>query len=307
MGVKRLLQRSLNHVPVLGSWLRTVDAQRQRHGSFGPGHFYSPIPSANEIEAAIAAASHGEEAGADGIDLREEHQYRLLRTLANYYETMPFPEQQRADCRYWLDNGFFSYADGILLHCLMRHLRPRRIVEVGSGFSSAAMLDTDERCLGAQTQFTFIEPYPDRLRSLLRRGDERRATVLKVPVQQAPLELFTELAAGDILFIDSSHVGKANSDVLHLLFKVLPRLRRGVFVHVHDIFPHFEYPAAWLREGRYWNEAYLVRAFLQWNARFRISLWVPWLMPRDAEFVRDAMPLCGKNTGGSLWLEVTGG
>src|SRR5207249_11413195 len=73
-------------------------------------------------------------------------------------------------------------------------------------------------------------------------------------LQDVDIALFTRLQADDILFIDSSHVAKAGSDLLNLFFEVLPRLNPGTLVHFHDVFNRFEYPAAWLREGRAWNE-----------------------------------------------------
>ena len=118
---------------------------------------------------------------------------------------------------------------------------------------------------------TFIEPFPDRLRRILRSGDERH-TLLTMPVQDVPLRHFTGLETNDILFIDSSHVVKIGSDVNWLLTNVLPALNRGVIVHIHDIFWPFGYPDAWLVEGRAWNEVYVVQAFLQFNSAFDV-LW----------------------------------
>ena len=125
---------------------------------------------------------------------------------------------------------------------------------MGSGFSSAVMLDTmDKARLSAAV--TFIEPYPDRLYSLFLPNDRSVSTVIARPVQEVPLSIFDQLEAQDLLFIDSSHVAKIGSDVTLILLRILPRLKRGVLVHFHDIFYPCSYPAVWIREGRAWNES----------------------------------------------------
>jgi len=135
------------------------------------------------------------------------------------------------------------------------------------------MLDAAEHMLDARPAMTFIEPYPDRLDALLRSEDRTDCEILVSRVQDVPITRFTALGDGDILVVDSSHVAKTGSDVNHLFFEVLPRLQAGVLVHFHDIGFPFEYPLTWVEEGRSWNEAYLLRAFLSFNPAFRIELW----------------------------------
>src|SRR5262249_51820098 len=161
----------------------------------------------------------------------------------------------------------------ITLYGMIRHLKPQRIVEVGSGFSSAVMLDTSDRFFGGTISCTFIEPHPERLSSLLREGDREKHRVLARPVQDVDLEPFPELAANDILFVDSSHVAKVHSDVNRIFFEILPALAEGVSVQFHDIFYPFEYPKEWVYGGRAWNESYLLRAFLQYNRSFQVQFY----------------------------------
>ena len=159
----------------------------------------------------------------------------------------------------------FGHADAALYRAILSYLRPSRIIEVGSGFSTAVALDEADANPGlAGLEITCVEPYPQRLLALLRSSDH--VTLLRCPVQDVPLEAFDKLGAGDILFIDSSHVAKAGSDVTWLLLRVLPRLVPGVAVHLHDIFWPFTYRADWLEERRDWNEAYFLHAFLSGNA-----------------------------------------
>jgi predicted O-methyltransferase YrrM len=185
---------------------------------------------------------------------------------------------------------------------MLRLFRPRRVVEVGCGFSSALMLDVNERFLEGRMQLTFIEPHPERLESLLAAGDDARIRLIRERVQDAPVDAFSELETGDILFIDSSHVSKVGSDVNFLFFEVLPRLPVGVLVHVHDIFWPFEYPADWIAGGQSWSETYLLRAFLSFNEAFEVVFWVPFAARQWPELIGERMPGYMINTGAAMWV-----
>jgi hypothetical protein len=149
---------------------------------------------------------------------------------------------------------------------------------------------------------TCIEPRDERLRSRLKERDLRTTTLLASPVQDVPLATFDELAENDILFVDSSPVGKVGSDVNHILFRILPRLAPGVYVHFHDVFFPFEHPQEWLDDRIFWNEGYGLHAFLQYDSAFEIVVWDQLLATFFAERMQPAMPLCLRNPGGSLWI-----
>jgi predicted O-methyltransferase YrrM len=266
-----------------------------------PGHFYSPIPSLDEIRAREEEIFGTVPPSLPGIDLRGEEQVALVRELAGFYPEMPFPRQQSPQTRYWFENWAYSYADAIFLYSMLRHLQPRRVIEVGSGFSSAAMLDTADRWL-PETSFTFIDPDTSTLDALLRPGDRERVTVMRARLQEVPLTTFDTLAANDVLFIDSTHVSKTGSDVNRIVFEILPRLAAGVHIHFHDVFYPFEYPKEWVYEGRAWNEDYILRAFLEFNSAFEIVLCGTWLGRFHRELLAELMPLTLENPGGSLWL-----
>lgn len=298
---------------LLARLARTVPAQRARdwvRESDGgaaapwvpPGHFYSPFPDMDEYERRSAGLlDPGRELV--GIDLREREQLELVDTLAGLVADADIAEHEhdRGDRRYWFDNFAYAYGDGIVLHGMLRHVRPRRIVEVGSGFSSAMILDTvDEHLPG--TEVTFVEPYPELVESLLRPGDDGRVTIHRAAVQDVDPGVFAALDPGDVLFIDSTHVAKAGSDVNHLFFEVLPRLPVGVWVHLHDIFFPFEYPADWVREGRAWHETYLLRAFLSFNDSFAVRWFQSFLWLRHHEAMAK-LPWIARNPGGNIWLE----
>jgi hypothetical protein len=238
----------------------------------------------------------------DGIDYNAAAQRQLLAELAEKAKDFDWPERQQPSRRFWLRNGYYEYGDAVTLFSMIRHFRPRRIIEVGSGFTSALMLDTNDKYFNPPVQLTFIEPYPDRLNSLLTANDTKTTRLFTAPVQSVPLEEFDQLEAGDFLFIDSSHVAKFASDVNHLFFMVLPRLRPGVIIHIHDIFFPFEYPLKWFQDGRAWNELYLVRAFLQCNRAYEILLFNSFLGFQYPEEVKRLIPLMGIDSGAALWL-----
>jgi hypothetical protein len=268
------------------------------------GHFYSPIPSAEDID--ILERNPARAAPLPGVSLGDEAQLALLGELAQFYPSMPFTPGPTPGLRYRFENPSYSYADGTLLHTMLRWLRPKRLIEVGSGYTSALTLDTNERFLDNGLDCTFIEPYPDLLLSLLREGDRERIRILPTRLQDVDLSIFDSLQARDVLFIDSTHVSKVNSDVNRLFFEILPRLAPGTFIHIHDVFAGFEYPLPWLREGRAWNEQYVLRAFLQFNDRFGIRLFGNYIVNRHPDWFRTTMPLCLNNPGGALWMERVG-
>lgn len=296
-------EQSRREIERLTSELQRSERELERYHTWvPPGDALSPIHSIAEVrerEKEIYAVLRT----MPGIELNETAQLELFSTLRQFYAEQPFSAQKSGNRRYWFENPAYSYSDAILLYCMMRYLRPRRIIEVGSGYSSAAMLDTDELFFDSSIQFTFVEPQPQLLRSLLREEDFTRAAILETKVQEVDLALIMELEANDVLFVDSSHVSKVGSDVNHIFFKILPALQSGVFVHFHDVFYPFEYPLEWVYEGRAWNEAYLMRAFLQYNNRFEIQLFNTFIDCFHKEkYFRD-MPLVQKNTGGSIWLK----
>ena len=267
---------------------------------FPPGHFYSPLPSREETAEAFARGGFGPPF--PGVDLNEAGQLERLERFAGWYAEQPFPEEPTPGRRFHLANPSYGHFDAIMLYSMLREARPRRIIEVGSGFSSAAMLDLNDRVLGGAVEFTFIDPDMRRLRPLLREGDSGRVTLIERRVQEVPLETFAALGAGDVLFIDSSHVSKIGSDVNRLYFDVLPVLAPGVLIHIHDVAGNLEYPREWFDEGRAWNEQYLLRAFLMHNASYRIELFTGWLFNTRHAWFRERMPLCARGGGGQLWL-----
>lgn len=278
------------------------DKWRAVFGWVPAGHFYSPIPDLEEVRRHESRIFAPPPRTLPGIDLREDRQTELVEAFAPYYAQMPFQDGPVDGLRYQFDNPAYSYADAIFLHCMIRHVRPKRIVEIGSGFSSCMTLDTNALHFDGRIRIQFIEPYPQLLQGLLLPSDDKSVEILPCKLQDVDPSVFSSLEAGDILFIDSTHVSKIDSDVNRILFEILPSLRPGVIIHFHDIFHPFEYPRSWIYEHRAWNEAYALRAFLQYNNAFQVELMSTFLAEFHKDLLASKLPLCLKNPGASIWL-----
>jgi NAD(P)-dependent dehydrogenase (short-subunit alcohol dehydrogenase family) len=268
-----------------------------------PGHYYSPIVHPVEAERRLAALEAAPVPDAlPGIRLDRPEMVRTWRTLVPFLASIPFPDRKEPRYRYAFENDFYSWGDGSVLHAMLRLHRPRRLVEIGSGWSSACTLDTVEHYMGGDCELTFIEPFPQSLRDLI--GHDARARIIEAPVQQVPLAVFTALQEGDVLFIDSTHVLRTGGDVCFELFEILPRLARGVLVHFHDMFWPFEYPRRWaVDENRSWNELYAVRLMLSGSDDWRIVLFNDYLGRFERPMIEATYPPFLNNPGGALWLQ----
>jgi predicted O-methyltransferase YrrM len=302
MILKRKATKLINKLPyVRGLYQENLDLKR--NSCFLPGHYYSPIISIDNIkEREDNIWNNSKTDDIAGINLNTQKQIDLIKdNLSKFYNEMLFKSNKQKNVRYYFENDFYSYTDGIILHSMIRHFKPQRIIEIGSGFSSAVMLDTNEFYFNNEINLTFIEPYPDRLKSLMSEEDKKHNIIIEKDSQLVELEYFDKLEAGDILFIDSTHVSKTGSDVNYILFEILPSLKKGVLIHFHDIFYPFEYPKEWVFQGRNWNEDYILRAFLLYNNKFEILLFSDYIHKHHKEAFID-MPLTYKNSGGNLWL-----
>ena len=271
-----------------------------------PGHFYSPIPPLDEIRNRESAIFGCNPLDAPGVDLRLDDQRQLLAEIEPMTHGVTFARSQaeareRGD-RYWTDNPSYADGDGLFLTAMLRHLRPKRMIEIGCGYSSACTLDARDRFLDGAPELTFVDPYADLLESLLRDSDRSSVEVLKVGTQDVNLATIADLGAGDVLFLDTTHVARTGSDVVRIFAEILPALQPGVVVHLHDIFPNFEYPQSWVYEGRAWTEQYMLRSFLQFNAAFEIMLWPVLLHALNPDDMVRRFPAMARNCGGSFWF-----
>jgi hypothetical protein len=267
------------------------------------GHYHSPLPAIEPgARFAADAMRRGASAGLPGMRLNADGQRELVGKMIGLAGEFDWPASRSPDRRFYTHQDWFNVADAFVLYAMLRLLHPRRVIEIGSGFSSALLLDEREREPLSNLELVFVDPNPQRLLGRLRPGDRESIELIAAPVQDAPARVFASLAAGDILFVDSSHVSRAGSDVNHLLFEILPALPVGVWVHFHDIFWPFEYPPDWIRRGLAWNEAYLVRAFLMYNADFEVAFWAPYAAAIDEDRVRSKLARFELHAGQSIWI-----
>jgi predicted O-methyltransferase YrrM len=286
------------------AWIKRSFGFWERHGvHVVPVHFYEPIPDTRLLDPALWTETRS----LPGIDLRAEAQLQRLQDFAARYrsEYERFPRHATADAtQYHEENGQFASTDGEVLHCMIRSSRPRLVIEVGSGFSTlitAAALRRNA-AEGAPGELVCIEPYPN---AVLRAGVPGLTRLISAPVQKVPLETFAQLGAGDVLFIDSSHVVAVGSDTTREVLDIVPRLAPGVLVHFHDIYTPIEYPRGWvLDEHRFWNEQYLVEAFLSFNDRFEVLYAGSYLHVTQLQKLMEFSPLYRPEArwSTSLWI-----
>ncbi len=274
------------------------------------GHYSAPLPDLREMQQKSAQIFDRSATEIPGLDLQIKEQIDLLDAFSDYCADFPF--QSGAQLRYQYPNMYFGMSDALILYSVMRHFRPEKIVEIGSGYSSAVMLDVNELFFGGNIELTFIEPYPDRLNNLIEKGSNPDRQAIKINhkifpalVQEVPLTIFQELKKDDILFIDSSHLFKPGSDVAHIFYNILPSLAPGVIIHFHDILWPFEYPIDWYAKGIFCNEAHYLRMFLQYNNHFQILFFNSYMTTHHAATCMKKMALLLFDTTTSLWLQRT--
>lgn len=269
-----------------------------------PGHYGSTIPSAAAIRRNREALFGRTDPLEDGIDLNVTHQKEILQQICGLFAQYSPSESPVPDKKYYYGNPKFGFNDGFILYSFMRLFKPSQIIEVGSGYSSALMVDTAEEFL-PDTKLTFIDPYSTTVGPLLEGSAFRNHEIVRTSVQDVGVNIFQGLRANDILFIDSSHVLKIGSDLSSLFFSIIPALAPGVIIHIHDVWYPFEYPEPLIMEGRNWNEVYLVRAFLQFNKSFEILFFSSFMEQHSKDYMSKHMPGYVPGTGASLWLRKT--
>jgi len=284
---------------------RYFDLWQTRGFHLTPVHFYQPVPDTRTLRDSLWS----ERTGIPGLDFREADQMELVRSFAAAYrsEYEAFPrEPDGAPCTYYLNNGGFRSVDAEILHCMIRRFRPKRMIEVGSGLSTClaarALRMNAEGASAATCRFTSVDPYPG---TILRDGIPGLTELIPTEIQDVPMQVFQDLERDDILFIDSSHVLKIGSDVQYEYLEILPRLRPGVLVHVHDIFLPAEYPRSWvLGLKRFWTEQYLLQAFLAFNEVFRVVVAAGYLHLRRPDVLESAFPSYDRavERPGSFWM-----
>jgi hypothetical protein len=233
-------------------------------------HYYLPIPSAEDLDRAFASGP----SQLVGVDMNDAGALNLLEdvfpALAEEFRNI-FPLHGDHKKRgFYLINGSFMAIDAQVYFAFIRHFRPKRIVEIGAGNSTLVAAEACSRNAqqyGQSPELTAIDPYPP---ATLKGDVPGLSKLIESSVQDVGLDVFMELEAGDILFIDSTHVLREGGDVQLEYCEILPRLAPGVLVHIHDISLPKPYPRVYFDQRMYWNEQYVLQTFLAFNARFEV-------------------------------------
>ncbi|UFS69718.1 class I SAM-dependent methyltransferase [Geomonas sp. RF6] len=262
-------------------------------------HYYEPQFDHRQLTRPL-----GEDRTLPGVDLNVEEQLALLRELHYGAELLQFPTRSGSPLEYCYDNPFFRAGDSEFLYSMVRRFTPRTVIEIGSGNSTLmvrnALKKNAQEREGYRCRHVCIEPYE--MPWLEQAGVE----VIRERVETVDRALFAELGAGDILFVDSSHIIKPQGDVLAIYLEILPLLRSGVLVHVHDVLSPKDYFERWVvHEVKFWNEQYLLEAFLTLNNHFRIIGALNYLKHHHFEELAASCPVMATESGcepGSFWM-----
>lgn len=275
--------RTLHDLPlVFPALVRAFRGMQKMGVNVTPNHYYWPVPDLAELEKRewpIYSTPPGCQ-----FDLKK--QAELAREFSSRYGRECSFSTDPHESSYHYNNGYFEAVDAEIAYFMVRHFKPARIVEIGTGYSTrvlATALQQNSQLDALPGQLISIDPNPERF---LKNG--WRSFVVQIPrvIQEVELEFFDTLQSGDVLFIDSSHVVSVGSDVLREYLQILPRLKPGVLVHIHDIFLPSDYPRdAVLNNLWFWSEQYLLQAFLSFNLQFEV-LWAssamqiqyPWVL-----------------------------
>lgn len=263
-------------------------------------HYYEPLIRPDSLRNPL-----DDERNLPGLDLNESVQLELLSEFVWADELLEIPRDATDRREFYYNNEFFQSGDAEVLYSMIRRFRPSRVVEIGSGQSTllaAAAIAANAREDEAYTcTHTCIEPYE------VPWLEDVGVDVLRTRVEDVGLDLFRSLERDDVLFIDSSHVIRPQGDVLFEYLEVLPTLRPGVIIHVHDIFTPRDYPHEWVVDlRRMWNEQYLLEAFLTNNPDFEVLAALNFLKHRHPAALSTACPILAEEIEarepGSIWF-----
>jgi predicted O-methyltransferase YrrM len=270
-----------------------------------PFHFYSPLPNTEQLSQPRYRERTWppEPYPLPGVDWRPDAQIELCRDVFARQEPLEFAAEPRGDpTEYTRSSPNYPALDAWVLQAFLRHLEPARVIEVGAGYSSLVTARVNRELLDGRMTYTAIDPYP---KPFVEPELDGLSELRVEEVQDTPLALFEELGDGDVLFIDTSHAVKTGGDVPWIYNQILPRLRPGVAVHLHDVFLPGEYPDAWVFQGRAWNEMYLVQSFLVYNSAFEILFGTHWMAEQHRDVLEQAFPqLTDADTkmASALWI-----
>lgn len=249
-------------------------------------YYYSPIPDRNDLSKNYWV----EKSELIGLDIKSDNILQLLSDLNEYIlefrKSVPLYENK--DNQIYLINSTFMAIDAHIYYSFIRYFKPKQIIEIGSGYSTLfANLAVQNN--NVISNITAIEPYPSSLLKNLA-SQNNHLQIISQKLQDIDIDFFSSLKANDILFIDSTHMLRTGSDVQIEYCEILPRLAPGVLVHIHDISLPKHYPSVYFDNELYWNEQYLLQAFLSFNSKFEIIWPGNYMMIQYPEILCDKFP-----------------
>ena len=284
----------LHRLPVARSVLRWVGVMPVRN------HYYEPWVDASMLDRPL-----DQDRALPGVDLAVDGQLETLKSLTFAEELRTLEDEPGTPNGYRFDNRMFEQGDAELLYSLVRLRKPARIIEIGSGHSTLvarkAIAATRQEDPTYSCEHICVEPYEAEWL------EDTGVTVVRQRAEKLGAEFFAVLERGDLLFIDSSHIIRPQGDVLFEFLELLPSVQAGVLVHVHDIFTPKDYPKEWVVDiQRFWNEQYLLEAFLTHNADWKIVAAANYLKHNHfAQFQAACPNLREEHEPGSMYLERT--
>lgn len=259
--------------------------------------FYSPIPALDQLPSDI----FDRRASLTGVTWDTAEQLNFLKADLGAFVAEFAAQPESIAHPYTTRNPSYGVLDAAVLYAMVRATRPARVLELGSGFSSMVMASAVRHNAqhGSPGSLSVKDPFANQVLDRL----PGVAHLERVTAQNVPLDEFESLRANDILFIDTTHTVKLGSDVNYIVLEVLPRLAVGVIVHIHDIFIPYEYPRAWPEDfALYWNEQYLVHAFLAMNPSYRVLLGLGGLCRGERDSLAKAVPDLAAYDASGLWI-----
>lgn len=262
-------------------------------------HYYQPMINPKKH----LTKSLRDERELHGVDFNIDEQLKVLSKFNYNSELLNFPLNKIKDKEFFYDNGSYESGDAEYLYNMVRHFKPHRIIEIGSGNSTLMVRNAIAKNKIDDSNYNChhicIEPYEQPWL------DKIDVELIIEKVECIDKSLFQKLESNDILFIDSSHIIRPQGDVLFEYQELLPSLKSGVFIHIHDVFTPRDYLDEWVYNHRLWNEQYLLESFLTYNSEFRIIGALNYLAHNYLNEFSEKCPVFAKQQGrepGAFWM-----
>lgn len=262
-------------------------------------HYYEPLFNFKQLKKKLY-----KDRNLPGINFNLNQQLNNLSSLIYTNELIDLNLKKNSpNFNFNIKNGFFEHGDAEIYYQLIRHIKPKNILEIGSGQSTLIALEAIKKNKNIDkinTKINCVEPYENTWL------DNFNIKIIRKKIEDLHANYYLSLKSGDILFIDSSHVIRPQGDVLKIFFEIIPKLKKGVIIHIHDIFTPKDYPEKWLiNENRFWNEQYLVEALMMNKNRYEIYLMLNYLKNNAYKKLKEKCPYLKKKfEPGSLYLKI---